>query len=55
MRKAMEATIFYQNEQIVTEIWKPRDRRGRRVGRDVLRSTAGPMDLARRGFSSLYP
>lgn len=35
MRKALASEIKLDGSEVVTEIWKPRDRRGRRVGRDV--------------------
>jgi len=35
MRKALESNIKLDGSDVVTEVWKPRDRRGRRIGRDA--------------------
>lgn len=35
MRKALESDVKLNGSDVVTEIWRPRDRRGRRIGRDV--------------------
>jgi len=35
MRKALNTSIIVAGTEVVKEIWRPKDRRGRRIGRDV--------------------